>query len=269
LEFLRSGTSLIRRVSLYNARQAGGFTPNQAINTMAERSSLATAANVFTAPTEAFASIRERPTALLPIVLLLAGYALVSLLYMSSVDLPWFIEQQLDNSRTEMSDAQREQAIQAASSIPPIALGAIGAVTSSIAILLVMFVISLYYTGVSFATNDGIKLKHWFALTCWSALPAVLGLLASIVNILAGDARFMLQQDLNPLSFGNLFSIEPEDIGVVQRVLLQLDLTSVWAIVLMVLGYQAWTQRSFAKTVAIVLGPTIAIVVIVTLVTLP
>jgi hypothetical protein len=234
---------------------------------MAERSSLATAANIFAAPNEAFQSIKDRPTFLLPLAVLLLGYSLVSLLYMNSVDLPWYIGQQLESSDAQMTNAQREQAIETASSIPPLALGATGAAVSSIAVVLWIFVIALYYTGVSFATSDGIKLKQWFSLTCWCTLPAVLGLLASIVNILAGDARFMPQQSINPLSFGSLFSIEPEGAGIVQRILLQLDLTSIWAIVLMVLAYQAWTQRSLAKTIAVVLGPIAAIVVIVTLFT--
>jgi hypothetical protein len=72
---------------------------------MAERSSLATAANIFAAPNEAFQSIKDRPTFLLPLAALLLGYSLVSLLYMNSVDLPWYIGQQLESSDAQMTNA--------------------------------------------------------------------------------------------------------------------------------------------------------------------
>jgi hypothetical protein len=233
---------------------------------MAEHSSLATAADIFAAPNEAFETIKSRPTALLPIVVLVLSYSAVSMAYMHSVDLPWFMEQQIAGAPAEMSAAEREQAIRAASAISPTTLGAIGSVTSSIFILICIFLMALYFTGVSFATNDGIKLKQWFSLTCWCTLPVALGILASLVNILAGDARFMAQEEINPLALGNLFGIEMESPSVVQRILFGLDLTSMWALVLMVLGYQAWTRRSILAAVAIVLGPLAAIVLITTLV---
>jgi hypothetical protein len=229
---------------------------------MAESSSLAVAANIFVAPNEAFAAIKERPRVLLPILVLIVFYSAISLVYLSSVDLPWFLEQQLASSNAEVTEAQREQALQAAENLPGVALGAIGAVTSSIAVLLYIFIIALYYTGVSFVTHDGIKLKQWFALICWCTLPVVLGLTASLVNILFGDARFMLQEQINPLAFGNLLGIDTESPTILQRIMLRIDLTSLWALVLMVLGYQAWTQRSIVKTVAIVLGPLVCIVAI-------
>jgi Yip1 domain len=229
---------------------------------MAESSSLAVAANIFVAPNEAFASIKERPRVLLPILLLVLFYSAISLVYMTSVDLPWFMEQQLASSNPDVTEEQREQALRAAENLPGVALGAIGAVTSSIAILLYIFIIALYYTGVSFITHDGIKLKQWFALICWCSLPVLLGLMASLVNILFGDARFMLQEDLNPLAFGNLLGIDIENPTVLQRIMLGIDLTSLWCVVLMVLGYQAWTQSSLVKTVAVVLGPLLVIVAI-------
>ena len=235
---------------------------------MAEHSSFATAANIFAAPNEAFEAIKQRPTALLPLLVLITAYCAVSFAYTTAVDVPWMIEQQLESSGAQMSDAERAQAVRAATAIQPAALGAIGAVASSIFLVLWIFVVALYYTGISFATNDGIKLKQWFSLISWCALPLVLGVIATIVNVLAGDVRFVMQDEINPLSFGNLFSIKPEEPSMVQRVLVSLDVTAMWTIALTVLAYQAWTKRSLVKSVAIVLGPLAAIVLITTLFTL-
>lgn len=232
---------------------------------MADQSAFAVAANIFSAPSDAFAAIRHNGRVWFPLAVLIVSYAAISLVYMSSVDLPWFMEQQIDAqiaaSGNELTDEERTRALEASSGMPPMALGAIGAVASSVFILVWTFLVSLYYTGVSFATGDGIKLKSWFALVCWCTLPIVLGLAASLVNIMVSDARFMLQEDLNPLSFRNLLAIDTSELGTLQRVLASLDLSTVWALVVGVLGYQAWTQRSLLKSAGIVLGP-LAVVVL-------
>jgi Yip1 domain len=222
---------------------------------MAEYSSLAIAANVFTSPNEAFAAIKERPKFLLPLVLLLAMQAITSLAYINSVDLGWFMDTQLQASSAELTEAQREQAAAAAARVSPMVYGAIGAVSSAVVLVVVLLLTASYYTGVSFATNDGIKFKQWFSFACWCTLPAVLGVLASLINVLAADARFMPQTELNPLSFGNLLSIDVTGKSAAERILLSLDPTTVWALTIAVLGYHAWTNRSIVKAAAIVLGP--------------
>ena len=232
---------------------------------MANDSSLAVAANIFASPNEAFPVIKERPKFLLPVLVLLIGYCAVSFAYMNEVDLPWFMDNQLQAGNAELTEEQREQAVAAAANVSPMFYGAIGAVSTSLIVFLWVFVTALYYTGVSFLTNDGVRLKQWFALLCWCTLPSVLGLLAQLVNVFAGDARFMLQDEINPISFGNLLSIDRTGASIVQRIMLSIDITALWSIVLTVLGYQAWTKSPMVKAVAIVLGPLAVIVAVGTL----
>jgi len=226
---------------------------------MTDQSSFAVVANVFAAPLEAFAAIRQRPRILLPLLALLVTYSAVSLVYMNSVDLPWFMEQQIEMAAADLTQAQREAALEQSANMSPMVLGVIGAVSSSVFILLWTFVLALYYTGVSFARGDGIKLKQWYALVVWCSLPILLGLIASLVNILANNARFMLQEDINPLSFRNLLSMDTEGLGMTQRILSGLDLSTVWALALTLIGYQTWTQSSIYKAAGIVLGPLVVI----------
>jgi hypothetical protein len=161
------------------------------------------------------------------------------------------------------------QAAATAANVSPMVYGAIGAVTTPLFILLVLFLSALYYTIVSFATSDGVKLKQWFALTCWCTLPSVLGLIAQLVNLSVNDARFMVQDAINPLAFGNLLGVErTAATPIVQRILLGIDVTAIWSIVLSVIGYQLWTKKSLATSVIVVLGPLAVIVLIGTLVAL-
>jgi hypothetical protein len=222
---------------------------------MADSSSVSVLGNIFTAPSLAFAAIKERPNPWLPLLVLVIGYCVVSFLYLQVVDLPWLMDRQLAQAGGNMTEQQRAEAVEAALRISPTVYGAIGAVSTSLSIVAIFALVALYLTGVSFATNDGVKFRQWFAMIVWSSMPAVFGLLATFVNLLVNDARFLPQEQLNPLSFGNFLAVDSEGLPVVQRILLSLDLTTVWGVVLQVIGYQLFTQRSIARAAIVVLGP--------------
>jgi hypothetical protein len=225
---------------------------------MADTSVTAIATNLIVSPSAAFAAIRERRGAWFPLLLIVIGYCVLSFLYTSNVDIGWFFERQLASA--DMPAAERERAIESASQMSPATLGAVSAFSQTVFVLVWFSVVSLYYTGISFATKDGIKYKQWFAMLAWCALPLVLSFLASLVNMLVSDMRFMPQERINPLAFGALFDIDTTHATVGQRIVLGLDIMTVWSLVLTVLAYQAWTKRSIAVATAVVMGP-IAIIV--------
>ena len=131
-----------------------------------------------------------------------------------------------------------------------------------ISILIVVAIVALYFTGVSFATNDGVKYGQWFAMITWALMPIVIGLAATFINLLVSDSRFIPQDKLNPLAFGNLLGIDVAGLPSAQRGLLRLDISSIWAVVLLVLGHQVFTQRSIVRAAIVVLGPIVGIVLI-------
>jgi hypothetical protein len=218
--------------------------------------------NIFAAPAEAFRAIRERPQAWVPLLILIAGVTIVSLLYMTSVDLGWFLENQMRSSGRALTDAQIKQAVDAASRLPPVVYGGIASVTSALAILLFTAIGALYYTGVSFVTGDGVRFKQWYGLVCWCMLPTLLGIVAQLVNLLANDPRFMVQDAINPLAFGNLLGIDRTGATILQRVLLGIDVTSLWGLLLAVVGYQTFSKSSLVKAAVIVLAPLAVIVAV-------
>jgi hypothetical protein len=234
---------------------------------MANTATMAIATNIFTSPGEAFAAIKERPSPWVPLLVVVVCYAAVSVLYLNGVDLPWLFDQQM-RAAGQMTDEQRAQTVDAMLSIPKGVYLAFGILSALITFPLVYAIGALYYTGVSFFTNTGVKFKQWFALSAWVSLPIVLGLLATIVNLLANDVRFVAQESLNPLSFGNLLSIDPTGTPTLQRVLLSLDPTTIWSVVLSVFGYQALSQRSTVHATLVVLGPWVVIVLIAVALTL-
>lgn len=229
---------------------------------MANSSFLAVAVNVFTAPAEAFAAIKERPRILVPLLLILCSIAAVQYLYVQRVDLAWLIDHQLQVSGRTVSDADRASAVKAIARLPKAFYGGIAAGGTAIVLPIFIAIFALYYAGVSFVTGDGVKYKEWFSLICHCGLVTLLGIVATLVHLFVVDARFLPQDELNPLSFGSLFGIHPEGASYVQRILLSLDPTALWSLALSVLGYQAFTKSSIVKAAAVVLGPIAVIVLI-------
>jgi hypothetical protein len=231
---------------------------------MADSTSVGVLSNIFTAPSLAFAAIKERPNPWLPLLVLMTGVFLQQFMYMQAVDFPWLMDQQLQQAGG-MTEAQRTQTVDAMTSLPASVMGAIYGVSGALSLLIIYALIALYYLGVSFATNDKTKYQQWLALIAWCSLPTVLGYIASLVNLQVTDARFLLPTQLNPLSFGSLLGFDPQGATVVETFLMALDVTVFWSTVLQILGYQAFTQRSFTFATAVVLGPLALIALIASL----
>ncbi len=237
---------------------------------MADSSAVSVLVNIFTSPSAAFAAIKERPSPWLPLLILLVGAFTVQFTYMQAVDFPWLMDQQLQAgpAASQLTEEQRRQTVDAMTQIPPTVLGAAQGGSAAIAILIVYSLVALYYTGVSFATRDGVKFKQWLALIAWCSLPGVFGMIASFVNLQVVDARFLPAEQLNPLSFGSLLALNPQGATIVQRILMSLDVTVLWATVLQILGYQYFTQKSIVTATIVVLGPLAVLVVISALIAL-
>jgi hypothetical protein len=224
--------------------------------------------NIITAPQLAFAAIKERPVISIPLVILIALSCAASIAYILSVDLPWMLDQTFAQANN-LPPAERERALQVALKVPRAVYALFGAAGGAIGLPIVLALTALYYMAVSFFTHDNhFKFQHWFSLAAWCAIPLAFGLVASLVHVLAGDARFMRPEELNPFSFASLFGIDMAGATTLQRVLLGRDVTAVWSVVLSIVGYQAFTKRSLAFSGLVVLGPLALIVAIGTLLAL-
>jgi hypothetical protein len=228
---------------------------------MAASSSVGVLTNIFTSPSAAFAALKERPNPWLALAIVVIGSAVVSYLYLQVVDLPWMLDRQISQGGN-LTDEQRRQAVDAALQISPSVYGVIGAVSAPVSYLIGYALVALYFTGVSFATNDGVKFGSWFSMIAWSMLPLVFGLAATFVNLLVNDARFLPPEQVNPLSFGNLLGIDSDNASMLERTLLSFSVMALWIVGLLIVGHQTLSQRPIVKSAIVVLAPIVAIVVI-------
>ena len=140
---------------------------------MADSSSVGVLTNIFTAPPAAFAAIKERPNPWLPLLDLDRRHLRRAVHLHAVVDFAVAHGSAARNRPAAgITEEQRRETVDAMTQIPPTVLGAAQGGSAAIAILIVYALIALYYTGVSFATHDGIKYEQWLALIAWCSLPA-------------------------------------------------------------------------------------------------
>lgn len=227
---------------------------------MAESNSLNTAINIFASPNEAFASIRGRPTVLLPMLLACIGAAAVGWLYSIEVDIGWLTEQQLrSQTLIDLTEAQIQAAVNAAADRSRTGTIVQSVLGGFLALPIIYLIQALYLKIVSLFTKDAVRFRQWLSLVSWTWLPSVLGSIATIVFILTNDVSFVDQTGINPLSFANLLQLDSSDSSTFLRVASNTGPINLWSLVLAVLGYRAIAASGVGRAAAVILSPVVLI----------
>ena len=79
-------------------------------------------------------------------VVLMIGFSAVLFYYLSHVDMGSLLDNQLAASNANITDAQREQAVTAATKLSPLFYGAIGALCADFVMFLIVFLVALSIT---------------------------------------------------------------------------------------------------------------------------
>ena len=214
--------------------------------------------NVLASPSEAFASIKETPKFLSALLLLMAGAGLAQFFYFNGVDIAWFFEQQLA-ANPDTTEARAAQFVRLITSLSQPTVAAVFALISAIAIACVFLILALYFKLVSAITKDGLGYKQLFALVCWSSLPGVLSSLAQIVKLVTTDVSLMPATEINPLAFWTILGLDPIGAGTFDQVVMSMDPTNIWSLVLLILGYKIFSGKNIGTAAFIALIPTVVI----------
>ncbi|MEQ8952508.1 MAG: YIP1 family protein [Gammaproteobacteria bacterium] len=213
------------------------------------------AVNIFTSPAEAFSEIEIRPTKLIPLVVILGSLCLTMFWYFSIVDFDWYVDDAL--SITNMSEAQREEAREAMLSMNRTTFMWFGIAGSAVTILLIWILQAGYLSLVSALTGDRFRFTHWFSLVAWTGLTALLSVVGMVVNLLLNTNGQLSAYELDPLTLANLgMQSSAGSMGIVFN---SLNLPMFWGVALMVMAYRQWLQTSWARASAIVTGPYVVI----------
>ncbi|AXK73218.1 hypothetical protein DWG18_13615 [Lysobacter sp. TY2-98] len=206
--------------------------------------------DIFLQPSKVFAEERERPTFLVPWLVLAALAVALSLAYFMRVDAAWYADHMFDAKRASMT---AKEMAQAKAMMPGTRVMAIfGAVLGPVAVALIFALIGLYYWLASKITGAGLGFKHGVSLTAWSAMPGALGSVVGLVGALTMTGQATMESLM-------LTHVDPLLIDTTgshwQKLAQSLDLLSLWSLFLAALGWRTFTRASWGKSILIAVLP--------------
>lgn len=219
----------------------------------AGQSAFKTLAGMFYEPTRSFMAIKEKSMLALPLLLTIVGSAILLLWYYNQVDIAWLQDKMLAGK--EMEPAQREAALKFMSRGMLQGMGLAGAVVGPPILYALM---ALYFLIVSKVADVQVSYGKWFAMTTWAGVPGLIGIVLGFIQILLAEHGQLAPNQLNPLSVNQLFV--HLDMGAPWSAILDsLNVTTVWSIVLLAIGYQTWGNKSRVVSLLIAAAPAIVI----------
>jgi hypothetical protein len=211
--------------------------------------------NIFLEPAKVFADLREKPTFLVPALVVTVLSALSACLYFFNVDPDWFANHQLAAAAGEMSAAELEQA----KNFMPGArtLGYITAVTTPLMMLVVYSIFALYYMLAGKVAGNPVSFRHGLALTAWSTMPMVLAAVVSIVGIYTSSNQSSYES-MQLLNVDPLFVQLPmdHDWSLLAR---SFSLLNLWVWFLAALGWKTWFRTGWGSALFVVMLPSLVI----------
>ncbi|MEM7217306.1 MAG: YIP1 family protein [Pseudomonadota bacterium] len=208
--------------------------------------------DLFTAPGAAFATLKAKPGFLLPLLLLVAAAVGLNAAYFALVDPEFLVEDILQRAGDDIT-AEEERGIREFANAEGRGGRWLPTIGGGFFFIVILLVHATYYSLVSMARGHQIRFRQWFAFVSWSYLPSLLALLAGAIALAIAPGFELSLNDLNPLSIANLLNVD--GLSGNARVLQQIDVTQLWTLCLLALGYRAWTGARWAVSLLVALVP--------------
>lgn len=212
-----------------------------------------TVLNILLEPATAFAGLRERPSWLLPALLVAGGTALVMLWYFSILDIPWFLESTLYQGGAEPTQDEIDAFRAGTANLSPLILIISGFLGTILVLFLVWILQAGYLTLVSALTGDGFHFVKWFSLATWASIPSLFTVIGMAITVALANNGQLGPTQLDPMQLGNLGL--RLDNPALDSVIRSMSLTQFWTMWLLVYGYRTWLKVSWWKSALIVLLP--------------
>ena len=218
---------------------------------------LSVASSLATAPSAAFADLRERPRFWFPLLAICISSAVVIAWYYSVVDIDW-LKEQLFGNNPDMQKMPPEQRMAAMNFVGRNTMMIGGIVGTFIGMPIAFLLGGLYYFIAAKITKVPLGFKHWFSLVCWASLPIVLSSIAAIIILLLRDNDQVLPSVLQALSLNELVFHRPLG-SPGQAFLDSLNIPAFLSMVLAVIGTHVFSQRSWQYSAIVALLPSVLI----------
>lgn len=208
-----------------------------------------------TAPSSAFAELRERPRFWFPLLLLTLSTAAVVYWYYSIVDIEW-LKDLLFSSNPDLMALPADKRAEAMAMFGRNTLLWASVVGSLFTFPVIFLISALYFLLAAKVTKIPLGFKHWFAFSSWTALPLLLSTVVGAILMMMSENAQVSPAVLQPLSVNELLLHRPY--GSAGYSLLEtLSIPSVLSWILMIIGVRVWSQRSWAFSAIFILLPAI------------
>jgi hypothetical protein len=211
--------------------------------------------DIFMEPAKVWAEQKERPTFLVPALLVTLAIAIPAMLYFFRVDPQWFADYQLQALGQEMSAAEVEQA---KAFMPGArASGWITAITSVVFMAVMFTIMSVYYLLAGKVAGHAVDFRRGLSLATWASMPLVLGGLVVLVAVFTSSPQSSYES-MQMLNVDPLFVHLPMDHSwsLLAR---SFSLLNFWCWFLAALGWKTWFRTGWGQAIFVVLLPSVVI----------
>ena len=197
---------------------------------------LAQLTQVFYEPAAAFAALKERPKAWLPLLVLYAASLSVLIWYFQTVDMGWMAS---NSFPPDMPAEQREVASKAMSRGVMMGMGIAGVLIGT---LLVFALYGFYFWLAGKLASMELSFKSGFALAAWASLPGLISVPLTALQIATSNGQLALE-NAEMLSL-NYLLVHAAPHTPWAGIASALKLTDLWFIALCAIGLRTWTGKS-------------------------
>jgi hypothetical protein len=196
-------------------------------------------------PRKAFTELDARPRFWWAMLVLAIASGLLTAWYTAVVDLAWVTDLQLRASALtqNMTEAEIERLATETAKRRGMQV-VLGSISTAVVIVIVMLLSGLYYSLAGKITGVERSFRHWMALTAWSSMPTLLGLIPSALVLLTASSAQIPQGALQPLSLNELFIGRAVD-EPGYTLFSSITLFQFLALYLAALGLKVWSGRSW------------------------
>jgi hypothetical protein len=204
---------------------------------------------VFFEPARTFRDIAERPTWLVPLVLVILAVIGVSTAMSQRIGWERIFRHQMEtNSRyQQMTQEQREQTLAL-----QMKFASVGAYAAAVIVPVYDVVVAAVLLGIAGGLmGGGMRFKQVFATVCWAGMPGLISaILTTVVIFLKNPDDFNVQ---NPIAFNLGAFLDPNTASkFVYSLAGSMDLFVFWTIFLMATGLKAAAGKKLTFTGALV-----------------
>lgn len=212
--------------------------------------------NIFLEPGKVFAELKDKPTFLVPALIVVGASMASALAYFQTVDPEWFSAQQVaamvaqGSSKAEIAQVQQFMPGARAS-------GWIAAGTMPVVFAIMFSLYGLYYWLAGKVAGQAVSFRQGVSLSAWSLMPMLVGAVVALVAVFTSSPQSTFES-MQMLNVDPLLVQLPLD-NAWSSLAKGFSLLNFWVWFLAALGWKTWFRTGWGQALVVVLLPSLVI----------